>query len=139
MFSDQFYTSNSVLFVDIFIILALHFIQLRINDVLKSDLVSVVTAYTVCFLCFCLLWNISNLPIFRKACLHGRINENMFYWKFKRKFRMRKFSVLCSSRCEIFFRMRSILGSRILGERQENARGTLTGTLQDCILCWFFC
>ena len=55
--------------------------QLWINNVLKSDLVSVVTAHIVYFLCFHSLWNLSNLPIFWKACLQGRTNENVFYWK----------------------------------------------------------
>ena len=38
---------------------------------------------------------------------------------------------LRSSRSEIFFRMHSILRSRISGERQGNAKGTLLGTLQE--------
>ena len=36
-----------------------------------------------------------------------------------------------SSRSEIFFRTHSILRSRILEERQGNAKGTLLGTLQE--------
>ena len=108
---------------------------LWINNVLKSDLVSVVyTAYTVYFLCFRSLWNISNLPISRRAILHGRTNENAFYWKFKGNSLL-----LRSLRSEIFFRTRSILRSRILGERQGNAKGTLIGTLQERVPCWFFC
>ena len=40
-------------------------------------------------------------------------------------------ALLRSLRSEIFFGARSILHSRILGERQGNAKGTLLGKLQE--------
>ena len=43
-------------------------------------------------------------------------------------------ALLRSSRSEIFFGTRSILRSRILGERQGNAKGTLLGALQERVL-----
>ena len=52
MFSHQFYTSGGVLFVNIFSYFDPSFIQLQIKDVLKPDLMSVVTAHVVYFCAF---------------------------------------------------------------------------------------
>ena len=104
---------------------------------MKSDLVSVVTAYTVYFLCFGSLWNISNLPIFSKSLSSWQNKRERVLLKIQKKIQS---ALLCSSRSEIFFRMCSILRSRILGERQGNATWNAPRTRSVKIfLLGYFC
>ena len=131
MFSDQFYTSNRVLFVDIFFSIFWPFIYSTMNKQCLETW-SCVCGYCICSLFFVPLAHSKiflTRPIFEKVffmaeqtrtCLTENSKENsehapaiFAFWN--------------------FFRTRSILHSRVLGERQG------IGALQERALCWFFC
>ena len=132
MFSDQCYISNWVLFVDNFS-LFWTFIYSTVNKRCLEIRSCVCGNCRYGFFCASSHSELFlTCPFFEKLIF---IAERLLL-KIQKKIQN---TPLHSSHSEIFFRTHSILRSRILGECRGNAKGTLIGTLQECVPCWFFC